>query len=198
MNVAPRSRLRFAITSFVALAAGALIIGFTGTDEDGRPKSTFSIEETRSFTEVPVYYAGDSADGVPLVAVRRRKDSANHVAFIYGECDARDHVGCAPPGEVQIWPACVRNPARYAGNRSPVSPVGISTIARGVPAALFEEGHRLEIQTGTATVVIFGHTPTFVAVLTKALRGTNNPVGREVDLPAPAPGAIEGGLGCDA
>jgi hypothetical protein len=128
--------------------------------------------------------------------VLRREDAANYVSFVYGECEARNEVGCAPPGEVQVWPACLRNPAVYVRNRSPVAPRPVPATVRGVPAAIFEDGHRLELQTGTSTVVVFGETPPFVRALAAGLRGVNVAIAHGAPLPAPAPGALEGSLGC--
>jgi hypothetical protein len=56
---------------------------------------------------------------------------------------------------------------------TPGSPTADETTVRGVPAAYFEGGNRLEIQTGTSTVVIFANHPATVA---DALRGVNNDV----------------------
>jgi hypothetical protein len=55
----------------------------------------------------------------------------------------------------------------------------------GVPAAYFEGGNRLEIQTGNSTVVIFANRPATVA---HALRGVNSNFPPGVDLPAPGLG----------
>lgn len=190
---------RFSIVALavVLLAATATLLGMGPAGSDGAPKSTFSLEKARTFANFPVYYAGDSMGDVPLVAVLRRNDSATYVSFIYGECDASSETGCAPPGEVQVWPACRRNPSLYEAPRSPISPVPERTTVRGVPAASFEEGHRLEIQTGVSTVVIFGRSPEFVLELANALRGTNNDVHAGAALPPPDPGALDGSLRCD-
>jgi hypothetical protein len=193
---AKREQLMVAVLAIVLLTATAGLLGTAGADADGSPRSNFSIEQARAFTDFPLYYAGDSVGGTPLVAVLRRNDSANYVSFIYGTCDAVSETGCAPPGEVQVWPACVRNPARYAMNSSPIAPQSQPTSVRGVPAARFEDGHRLEIQTGTSTVVVFGHTPEFVQTLAGALRGVSNGVTTEGSLPSPAAGALEGKLAC--
>jgi hypothetical protein len=191
-----RRRLSVAALALISVLAAGALVGTVGPAADDSPRSTFSLGEAREFSSFPVYYAGDSVDGVPLVAVLRRADSANYISFIYGSCDASGDAGCAPPGEVQVWPACVRNPSRYASNRSPISPVSVPTEIRGAPAASFEEGHRLEIQTGVSTVVLFGHTPQFARGLASNLRGLNNGVPAGADLPPPAAGAIEGTLEC--
>lgn len=190
------ARLSAVAVVVAALAATATILGMAPAGSNGSPKSAFSLEKARTFANFPVYYAGDSVEGVPLVAVLRRNDSATYVSFIYGECNASSETGCAPPGEVQVWPACRRNPSLYKGPRSPISPAPEQTTVRGVPAASFEDGHRLEIQTGVSTVVIFGRSPEFALELAKALRGTNND-GQAGALPPPHPGALDGSLPCD-
>ena len=95
-----------------------------------------------------------------------------------------------------VWPACVRNPAVYARNRSPVAPRPVPSTIRGVPAAGFEEGRRLEIQTGMSTVVVFGPTPQFARALAAELRGLNVAVERGAPLPPPAPGVVNESLSC--
>jgi hypothetical protein len=196
VKVADRRRGALALATIVGLAGLSVLLGTAGGGGDGSPRSSFSLGAARGFSDFPVYYAGDAVQGVPLVAVLRREDAANYVSFVYGQCDAQDEVGCAPPGEVQVWPACVRNPSVYARNRSPVAPRPVPSSVRGVPAAAFEEGHRLEIQTGKSTVVVFGHTPQFVRALAAELRGVNLAVERGAPLPAPAQGVLDGSLSC--
>ena len=196
MKLADRRRGALALAALVGLAGLSVLLGTAGPGDDGGPRSTFSLQAARGLPDFPVYYAGDAVQGVPLVAVLRREDAANYVSFVYGQCEARDEVGCAPPGEVQVWPACVRNPSVYARNRSPVAPRPVPATVRGVPAAGFEEGHRLELQTGTSTVVVFGHTPQFARALAAELRGLNVAVERGAPLPAPAQGVLDGSLSC--
>jgi hypothetical protein len=158
------------------------------------PKSTFTVALAKAFGDFPLYYAGDSVEGLPLVAeLRRVGGGTNYVSFIYGDCIAIDDYGCAPPVEVQIWPACLRNPSLY---EQPGAPQGGVVPVRGVPAAFYEDGRRLEIQTGASTVVVFGRTQAEVATVADALRGVNVAVRRGDDLPAPAAGALDGALPC--
>lgn len=189
-----------ALALLAAAAVGLFVLATTlavaRPGSNGDPKSTFSLEGARSFAEFPVYYAGDSVAGIPLVAVLRRDDTADYVSFIYGECDAVSETGCAPPAEVQVWPACKRNPSLYTGPRSPISPSPSPTTVRGVPAAFFDNGTRLEIQTGASTVVVFGEGADRVLEVANALRGVNVDVAAAGALPAPAIGAIEGTLAC--
>jgi hypothetical protein len=190
----PRTRLLLLV--LFALAPLALLLGVAHPSGDRGPKSTFSLEQARGFTDFPVYYAGDVAAGAPLVAVLRRNDTANYVSFIYGECVATNESGCAPTAEVQVWPACRRNPSMYLRALSAMAPDPRATSVRGVPAAFFEDGTRLEIQTATSTVVVFAATRETVTSISRALRGVNTGVRAGQSLPKPAAGALDGTLKC--
>jgi len=134
-------------------------------------------------------------EGLPLVAVLRRDDTADFVSFVYGDCVPDDEAGCAPPVEVQVWPACRRSLALHHAT-PPLGPVPERATIRGVPAAFFEDFTRLEIQTGPVTVVVFADSRARVIRVVRALRAVNGsgPVG--VHLPQPSPGALEGELRC--
>lgn len=160
--------------------------------------------QVQSFDGFPLYWLGESFEGLPLTATTRRNDPpdtaqrvhANYVSFIYGDCAAADESGCAPPLEVQVWPACERSLADYA-----LTPAGepvphLATVVRGVPAAYFENGLRLELYTGTVTVVVFGLDPGRLARAAAALRAANALASTRPVLPPPAVGATTGTLGC--
>jgi hypothetical protein len=187
------------LSALAALAAitAALVVhaGQAGDDPSQAPKSTFSVKQAGVFGEFPLYNAGLAVDGLPLVAVLRRTEGANYVSFIYGDCQATGETGCAPPAEIQVWPACLRNPSLYQ-SKLPGGPTFEETTVRGVPAASFEDGQRLELQTGISTVVIFGRSPEDVLRVADALRGVNVPVGPGEPLPAPASGAERGAVPC--
>lgn len=168
---------------------------------ENTPRSTFSLVAAQAFSGWDVYNVGASAGEFPLVAVLRRHDTmspspypANYVSFIYGNCYARADYGCAPPAEIQSWPACSRHRALYTD--SPLSPKAEETSIRGVPASFFEDGTRLEVYTGNATVVLFGRSKDATLSLANALRGVNLTVTPTEPLPEPAAGALEGKLQC--
>jgi len=183
-----------AVTVAAALAAGlTLAVNSDSASTTSAPvRGNYSLAAAKSFTKFPLYSAGDSVDGLPLTAVQY-DTQPDVVTFIYGDCLplAATEGGCALPAAVQVWNACDRNPASYFQDMT--SPLGDKKTVRGVPAASFEAGHRLEIQTGRSTVVVFGDHP---AAIAGALRGVNNSVPSGVDLPAPAKGAMDGTLGC--
>ena len=165
------------------------------------PASTFSLSRARSFRGFPVYSLGPSFQGLPLVAVLRRHDAktrsretieANYVSFVYGDCNPEPD-GCAPPLEVQTWPACTRVPADID------SPPDGRIVVRGAPASFFEGGRRLEVVTGSSTVVIFGSVGRDqLAVAATRLRGVNVPVRVTDRLRTPARGGVAGTLRCEA
>lgn len=157
------------------------------------PKSTFSMKEAVQFANFPLYSAGDSVEGLPLVAMLKNPP-AGDISFIYGDCKPTGETGCAPPIEIQVWPACKRNPSLYDESTLPTKIE--RTVVRGVPAISLEDGARLEIQTGISTVVIFGRGSDEVLRVAAALQGVNVPVNAKAALPAPALGAQAGDVPC--
>ncbi len=126
--------------------------------------------------EFPVYYGGDFSAELPLRVVLQGENSGpvDDIDFVYGDCHATSEQGCAPPVEVQIWPACVRNLTMYAPSGPAPLPralLPVQATVRGVPAAFFEEFHRLELQTGISTIVIFGRGYDDVVRIAQGLRG---------------------------
>ena len=141
-----------------------------------------------------LYNAGEAVDGLPLTAVLERDDTARYVSFVYGDCEASGDTGCAPPAEVQVWPACRRSLALY-GASVPGGPAVEPATVRGVPAA-FVDDDRLELQTGRVTIVIFAGSRARLLRIARALRAADGSVPDAVPLPAPVPGALEGRLEC--
>jgi hypothetical protein len=177
-----------------------LVTVFEGTGAAGAkqapPRSSFDLDSARAIADFPVYYAGTAVEGHPLTAVLRRKDAADYVAFVYGDCIVESDTGCAPPAEIQVWPACIRNLSLYDAGATSSVPTPDATVVRGAPGAFFDDGRRLEIQTGRATVVIFSASRTASLRIASALRGLNVAVAAGGSLPSPVDGAVEGRLRC--
>lgn len=152
------------------------------------------VDDAKEFPDFTLYSPGRWFDDLPLTAVLRRLDDpdtgedfgANFVAFVYGDCEARDDGGCATPLEVQVWPACERNLASYALPHDDLT-------VRGVPAARFPD--RLELYTGDVTVVIFGDRRRQTAAA-EALQPVNALAASGERLRPPVQGAVEGTLPC--
>jgi hypothetical protein len=126
----------------------------------------------------------------------------NVVQVSYGDCHAADEQACSPPLTVQSWPACERNLSlyqRYAGPPGEDPLPHTALTVRGAPAASFDNGGRIEVYTGDATVVIFANEdPQLALAAANALVGVHagRPVTASATLPAPAAGAMAGRLSC--
>ena len=197
-----------------ALAVGVGVYAYGARGSEGVPPA-FDAEHTdltpteaRAFTDFALYSLGDSFEGLPLVAITRRLDPpisefdvplthrANFVNHIYGDCEAVSDSGCAPPLQIQVWPACERTLSSYS-----LTPAGDPfpherTTVRGVPAAFFEDGGRLELYSSDVTIVIFGLGKEHVRRAAEALQPVNTAASAARNLPSPVPGALEGKLEC--
>jgi hypothetical protein len=151
------------------LAATALAACGAAADEVPSVAGDLTLEQARAFAEFPLVYAGERVDGLPLVAIVRRDDTANYVSFAYGDCrPPSTEGGCAPPAEVQVWPAGRRSLGSYDASRGGSSPE--LTKIRGSPAAYFDAGTRLEVYTAQLTVVVFARSRERVGRVADALR----------------------------
>ena len=129
-----------------------------------------TLEQARAFEEFPLVYASERVDGLPLVAIVRRDDTADYVSFVYGDCrPSSPDGGCAPPAEIQVWPASRRNLGSYDRSRGGSGLPELTTI-RGSPAAFFDAETRLELYTAQLTVVLFARSRKRLGKLAEALR----------------------------
>lgn len=189
-----RSVVRWLVAGAIPIILGLAVVAVARTfDRTPRIHGSFTMEEARSFQGFAIYNAGASVSDLPLVAILRRSDAADYVSFIYGRCENVGGNACAPPMEIQTWPACRRHLGLYTG---PQTPTPERATIRGAPAAFFEGGRRLEIQTGRSTIVVFGRSREEVLEVADAVRGVNAGIPPQSDLPPPAPGALIGGVAC--
>jgi hypothetical protein len=160
------------------------------------PRGNLTLEQARELDRFPLYYAGDRVDGLPLVAVLRRNDTADYVSFVYGDCaPAVSGEGCAPPAEIQVAPGCARGLALYD---TPVAGALVpeKTRVRGFPAAFFDGGTRLEIYMGSSTVVVFSDSRERVLRIAAALRPVEAASGVDGSDPGPLSAALDSRAGC--
>jgi len=197
----------------VILAAVCLLVATVAVQ--GRtqaPPSTPFIDEasgrialpcavaTGASVDVPRYFAGASFEGLKQTKSFRRCDQpssmgrANFVSYIYGSCDPEPDQGCAPPMEIQTFPACERNADSYTLNPEgdPVPRKNI-TIA-GLPGAIFDGGRRVEVYMRNATVVIFGDNPGQIRRAAARLKRATKAAGT-VEMPCSAPVGTAAGEG---
>jgi hypothetical protein len=166
-----------------------------------------------------IFSAGPAVAGLPLTGTVRRCDPgapvdeepSNYVAYVYGECEiAEGATGCELPLQVHSWPACQRALADYSfeGKPLPYEELPTQSEAKVVEIDFFA-GNRIEVYTGSSTVVIFASDP---AVARKAVeqlssQGEGEPPVTRADvlgeatptqLEAPSDGAMEGDLSCQS
>jgi hypothetical protein len=173
-----------AVTGFVVSVLAVVILGGSGSGVASGPPGGQRGD---------LYYAGDSVEGLPLTSVLRRSDTAEYVSFVYGDCVPADDLGCAPPVEIQVWPACRRHLGLYGA----LSAHDLERLTvRGVPGALLDGGTRLELQSGRSTIVVFADSRQRLSRIAADLRSLSAGAASGVPLPPPAPGAVEGRLAC--
>ena len=132
----------------------------------------------------PLYWVGERVDGLPLAASLRRDDTARYVSFVYGDCEASSDAGCAPPAEIQVWPSCLRNLALYDDPQASVGRPPGRIAVRGVPAAFFDDGTRLELETEGSTIVVFAGSRGGALTIAAALRSLDDSVAAGHPFPA--------------
>lgn len=193
----------------------------TSASADISPADALPCTGPSEVTNFTFYSLGSAFESLPLEALLRRCDQpdpvyfpmeggrANYVAYIYGTCipespseDNSDPGGCAPPLEIQTWPACERSLSDY--ELEPGEPYPHEALEiRGVPAASFDDGTRIELYAGESTVVIFGDDPDQVLRAANAVEP--EPIDRPLGVSAPTPAselqtppetALDGTLPC--
>ncbi len=128
------TRLRFALIGLVVFAGGFAVTGVAlplldgGGGGEAQPASAgqirWTIDDARQFTEFPLYWLGESYEGLPLTKIIRYRydpeppippiEAENSVTFIYGSCTPGPESGCAPPLSIRVEPYCMKPPERIA------------------------------------------------------------------------------------
>ena len=163
------TKLRFALILLGVFAGALALTGLVvsvlddGGGRGGAPASAgqigWTLEDARQFNEFPLYWLGESYDGLPLTRIiRYRYDpeppipavtAEDSVAFIYGTCTPSSESGCAPPLQIIVEPYCTRPPEIIA----PLAAVGSSFDIRGATAQWVTD--HLRIWTGDVSTTIF-------------------------------------------
>lgn len=132
----------------------------------------------------------------PLQTRSRYALRTDFTSVAYGDCPSRAP-SCALPLEIQSWPACQRYPARF--RESPGGPLLAFRRAavRGAPAAVYDEGTRIEVLTGSLTVVVFARDARAARRAAVSLRSrAAQPAAAREELPPPRQGVLSGRLRC--
>lgn len=164
----------------------------------------------------PVYSLGQRVAGLDLASTARRCEDnpeptavtrANYVSYTYGTCPELEDgtaTGCMSPLEIQTWPGCERTLADYEVTPGEPYPHKALGTLDGVPAYSFNDGTRVELYAGTATIVIFASDPDLIdqAVANIQREPSSQPPGAPTnsgadhELPDPVAGAMGGELPC--
>jgi hypothetical protein len=77
--------------------------------------------------------------------------------YLYGHCQIPEgSTGCAPPLQVQTWPACQRSLADYTFEGEPEPSTKLpSRDGADVYEIQFVSGPRIEVYTKSSTIVVF-------------------------------------------
>jgi hypothetical protein len=94
------------LTVGLVIAGANFIACDTGFDGPDKIESNWTTEDARRFDEFPLYWLGDSYEGLPLTATYRHKTEAvDVVGFVYGESKC-DLSGCRAQLWIRIEPYC--------------------------------------------------------------------------------------------
>lgn len=189
-------------SAVAALLVAIVIATGEGGDRFDTRNSNLSPSDLPRFGRHDVLWLGEGFEGLPLTQLSERVEPAapgfsppipsgvNMVVAIYGTCrpPAGEEGGCAPPLQVQTWPACEVALAD-------LERVDARLTVRGVPA--IEGAGRLALATGGVTVTIFGTSRAQARRAAAALVVANRE-GPAVGAPLPAPVAAPPDAPCEA
>lgn len=166
-----------------------------------------------------VLSAGSQVAGLPMTDTIRRCDTAspadespaNRITYVYGDCELPEgEGGCAPPLQIQTWPACQRSKAGYSFEGKPL-PFRRLPSHGGAEVVEFNFAleSRIEVYTKSSTVVIFADNRELALEAIESLAPqevgevpVTNPANLRgappAGLAAPSDGAVEGDLPCNA
>ena len=128
-----RGKMRLALMGAVVFAGGFFVTGVLLSVLDGAGGSAppasagqlrWTVEDARAFQGFPLYWLGESYEGLPLTTIIRYQydpdppkpaaHSENSVTFIYGSCTPSAAGGCPPPLSIVVELYCMRPPELFA------------------------------------------------------------------------------------
>jgi hypothetical protein len=168
-------------------------------------------QEPANFT---IYSLGPSAGGYEQSTEQRTCSPyqvgeiarADFVSYAYGSCTiAPDADSCAPPLEIQSWPACERSLAIYEKRPGTPYPRTYLGEIRGAPIYSFDGGTRIEVYSADTTIAIFASDPDLANAATAQIQRESastpppqDPANQPADnsLAPPDDGSTTGTLTC--
>jgi hypothetical protein len=164
-----------------------------------------------------IFSAGTEVAGLSVNQFHRRCERsapadeapANLASYVYGHCEIPEgQLDCEPPLEIQSFPACERSLADYTFEGKPLPYRELPSIhGAEVVEIAFQFDQRIEVYTGSTTIVIYAATHALAEAALEALSAQE--VGavpatsldelaeqKPGGLGPPTDGAIEGDLPC--
>lgn len=144
--------------------------------------------ELRAFRDYPVYWVGESFEGLDLNVIQRDQSTTrlpgtpaigtDMMSVIYGSCPSSP---CPRPVQVQTWRACA------APQGVGVTPLAGRTQRRGVPSGY--RGGGLVLFTGDVAVTIWAEKELEARTVEALVRanGADDRTGADEGLPPPSP-----------
>lgn len=177
---AMRQTLRTAFAGAAVFAA--FVLGGCSTGPPA-PVGARALAEARTFPYFRVYWVGRSFEGYPLAAADGRREYKSSVgdSVYYGDCTGGSGVfsggGCPLP--LQVTTVVYRwHENTTLGNQQNV-------VIRGVPAAVYDEGHSIELYSGTVAIDVFSNSYAHALQAVMQLRPLNAPGSADGNLPPP-------------
>lgn len=189
-----RHSLHAGLAQYLARAILVVIVGtaVVGCASDGGP----DIESAKAFEGFPLYWLGETFEGLEVTEIIDTEATPNRVSIIYGSCEPSggSEPTCALPLQIQIVPLCfhldaVAVPPRPEARQVRGAPVGGQD---GAPVLLTRKT-QIKVYRGEGT-----DKGTSLRAL-HALRSLNTvaPVISETDpIPGPPLGVISGNRPC--
>jgi hypothetical protein len=178
---AARRRVRAALLAAAALCA-ALAVSGCGASQP-RAISAAELAEAQVFPYYRVYWVGASFDGHRLAAADGQKGYIASVgdSVYYGDCVKGKGIfgggSCVLPLQVTTVIYSLHSNAALGPQRN--------IVVRGVPAAVYDGGHSIELYSGRVAIDIFSDTFAHALAAAQLLLPLNAPRAVGGDLPPP-------------
>ncbi len=176
-----------------AVAAGVVTLLREGSSDLAEPASAgqrrWTVEDAKQFDEFPLYWLGESCEGLPLTNIIRSYydpeppipavEAENAVVFIYGSCTPDASGGCAPPLSIRVEPYCMRPPQQIASGVKVGEPISVRNAV-----GQYISGDHLRVWTQNVSIAVFTRdsgsqlgAAENLRLVTEGQEGTSKPLG---------------------
>jgi hypothetical protein len=190
--IRPRRRRALALALCALASIAVLAAAGCGT---GHPSaiSARELSEAQTFPYYRVYWVGPAFEGHRLTAADGRRGYIEKIgdSVYYGDCVKSKGIfgggSCVLPLQVTTVIYRLHSNTPLGSQRN--------IVVRGVPAAVYDEGHSIELYTGRVAIDVFSNTFAHALAAAQRLLPINAPGSASGDLPPPVycPG-LSGGV----